>query len=176
MMALAIVLTGCNTVDFDAMIGRFGTPYTEPSGEGLARLRVITEGTTRLIPNSDCVDWHLPGAGSIASRNTALLNDKTFNDRSLGMPLNGKGKGSSEVYVAGGKSLVLASTEGNKYIDITFTPESGVDYEFRPICTWNNCIATLSRLIVAPETNSITTTPVPFTKATFCWKKHAGTK
>jgi hypothetical protein len=173
-LVFAAFCASCASMDaLDAATGRFGTPYTEPKGGHVARLRAMTHGTIRLVPNSNCVDWTKPGAGSIGSRNSGLLNDKTFNDRRLGIPTDVPQQAASEVYIAAEQPLVLASTEGNQYIYISFTPAPGADYEFKPFCGRNKCSATLSRVVASGPGSSIVLTPVPFHRVDTCKRSNA---
>lgn len=113
----------------------FTTAYTEPPNPTSSRLRVITNQTVRLVPGSTCIDWALPDVGMVNSRSFAVANDRTFNDRVLGMPGNNGIKNSSEVYIEPGKpiTLVYAGTPANGryqcFTSVYFLPEAGADYE-----------------------------------------------
>lgn len=162
------VLAGCGTSIVSKLDKGFMTPYLEPATGQLARLRSITGGTIRLIPNSACMNWSIPGAGIVNSRNFAMANDKSFNDRSLGMPTVTPQKNSSEVYVSANQDLTLAATEPQLYITISFRPEPNSDYEFKPVCDRRSCIATLSRLKTGTDGSPTIADPVPFKVATQC--------
>jgi hypothetical protein len=121
---------GCSTM---GALKSFTTAYHEPQNPTTSRLRVITDQVVRLVPGSTCINWDLPGAGSVNSRSLAPLNDKTFNDKRLGIP-GGEGvKNSAEVYVQPNTPLtvVYSGADGRHQClySTYFVPEAGADYE-----------------------------------------------
>ncbi|AZE89551.1 hypothetical protein C4J97_2852 [Pseudomonas orientalis] len=127
-----LILAGCSTMD---NLKSFTTAYKEPPNPTSSRLRVITNQTVRLVPGSTCVDWALPGVGMVNSRTFAIANDRTFNDRMLGIPGGDGVKNSSEVYIEPGKPITLvyagtpASGRYQCFTSVHFLPEDGADYE-----------------------------------------------
>ncbi|QXI46683.1 MULTISPECIES: hypothetical protein [Pseudomonas] len=127
-----LMLSGCSTV---ANLKSFTTAYQEPSAATSSRLRVITDQTVRLVPDSTCVDWSVPGAGIVNSRSLAVANNRKFNDRMLGVPGGDRVKNSSEVYIKPGSPIVLvyagvpSSRRYQCFTSLYFIPEAGADYE-----------------------------------------------
>ncbi|MBV4491604.1 hypothetical protein [Pseudomonas oryzicola] len=127
-----LMLSGCSTM---ANLKSFTTAYHEPSATTSSRLRVITDQTVRLVPNSTCVDWSLPGAGIVNSRSLAVANSRKFNDRILGVPDGDQVENSSEVYIQPGSPIVLvyagepSSRRYQCFTSLYFIPEAGADYE-----------------------------------------------
>ena len=155
-------LIGC------AAIQSWSRPYQEPLGDGLARLRVIINGTARLIPNSNCIAWDKPGTGSIASRVFALANDRTYNDRKLGIPADHELINASEVYLQPNEPFVLLTTQGNQYLNVTFVPIPNSDYEFYLDCSGRNCYGVLENISMTDGESTLKRIPVKYVRAETC--------
>ena len=55
-----LYLSGCGNIQ---AVRSFSTPYEQPASGDRARIRIISfDGMVRAVPNSDCIDWRLPGA------------------------------------------------------------------------------------------------------------------
>lgn len=146
----------------------FTTAYNEPPSPTSSRLRVINNQTVRLVPGSTCIDWGLPGVGMVNSRSFAIANDRTFNDRRLGMPGGDGVKNSSKVYIEPGKpiTLVYAGTNGRCecFTSVHFLPEVGADYESNS----GMCYVTIEKITKNEGSEEITRTTVDGRKAKIC--------
>lgn len=124
---VAAALAGCSSV---------GTQFSkmdEPSGGERARVRVAANMLVKGVPESSCIDWRKPGAGTIFG---GIVGSKGYRGRSLGMPDPNHlaGKRSGEFYVAGGRpfSVALINTPESRMkcnIAVTFVPQAGRDYQ-----------------------------------------------
>lgn len=136
----AALLAGCGNIQ---TVKSFSTAYQEPSSGERARIRIVSDGMVRAVPNSACVDWRVPNAGVMVSSKKGFADQ---NNRSLNMPgeplaLGGEGSTVvSEFYVPANEPLTLAylsngHTNNGKQVQCrvnkTFTPQSGKDYEAR---------------------------------------------
>ncbi len=142
----ALTVTGCGNLQ---NVKSFSTPYEQPISGERARIRVVADGMVRAVPQSDCEDWRLPGAGVMVAARKGFADQ---NGRSLGMPgadtVPADGRVVSEFYVPAGKPLMLSYMSNGRsnglqaeqcFIRKSFTPVAGQDYEasFRhsgPLC------------------------------------------
>ena len=122
-----LALAGC------ASIGTQFTKMAEPESGSRARVRIAANMLVRGMPESACVDWRKPGAGTVFG---GIVGSSGYRGRSLDMPNpNGKaGHGSGEMYVRGGAPVtyVLSNTPESIMlcdIAVTFTPQENRDYE-----------------------------------------------
>ncbi|MFL1387360.1 hypothetical protein ACI77F_06755 [Pseudomonas tritici] len=166
LMLLSIPLfSGCSTV---TGLKSYTTAYNEPQPATSSRLRVITDQTVRLVPNSQCIDWHLPDSGIVNSRSLAPLNNHKFNDRNLGIPGGSGVQNSAEVYVSPNTPITLVYAGATrKYQCITglyFVPEPGADYESRsePCGIW------ISKIVKNGTTGAVSREPVTSYTAKAC--------
>ena len=161
------MLSGCSTMD---NLKSFTTAYKEPPSPTSSRLRVITNQTVRLVPGSTCIDWALPGVGMVNSRSFAIANDRTFNDRMLGIPDGDGVKNSSEVYIEPGKpiTLVYAGTPANGryqcFTSVHFLPEVGADYESNS----GLCYITIEKITKNKDSGEISRATVGGREAKVC--------
>lgn len=131
-----VLLTACGNIQ---TVKSFSKQYQEPSTGSRARIRVVSDGMVRAVPNSACVDWRLEGSGVIVTPAKGFAN---MNDRRLGMPPSPAQKlasestsfAISELYVQAGKPLVLdylgQGAGGYQcFIRRSFVPADGQDYE-----------------------------------------------
>jgi hypothetical protein len=136
-----LLLSACGNIQ---NVISFSTPYQQPTSGETAKLRVVSfGGMVRAIPNSDCIDWRLPGAGVMVVTRKGFAN---VNDQNLGMPAGMfpelktemEKVAISEFYVPAGKPLVLyylshsESVWGQNYqcfVPKVFTPVAGENYE-----------------------------------------------
>ncbi|AZF16393.1 hypothetical protein [Pseudomonas sp. R3-18-08] len=162
-----LMLSGCSTID---NLKSFTTAYIEPPSPTSSRLRVITNQTVRLVPGSTCVDWELPGVGMVNSRSFAIANDRTFNDRMLGIPGSDGIKNSSEVYIEPGKPITLvyagtpASGRYQCFTSVHFLPEAGADYESNS----GLCYITIEKITKNEDSGEISRTAVGGREAKVC--------
>lgn len=162
-----LALSGCSTIN---NLKSFTTPYHEPPSPTSSRLRVITNQTVRLVPGSTCIDWKLPGVGMVNSRTFAVANDRTFNDRMLGIPGSNGVQNSSEVYIEPGKpiTLVYAGTSANGrdqcFTSVNFVPEAGADYESHSML----CHITVEKIIRTGDSGEISRTTAGGREAKVC--------
>lgn len=165
--SLFIMLSACSTMDG---LKSFATAYHEPPNPTSSRLRVITNQTVRLVPDSTCIDWSLPGVGMVNSRALALANDRKFNDRVLGMPGGDGAKNSSEVYVYPDKPIILAYSgvsPNQRYQCFTavyFIPEAGADYESNS----EMCHISVEKIIKSEGSGEISREAVAHSEAKIC--------
>lgn len=54
--------------------------YVPPQGGETARIRLLTDGLIRTVPERDCLNWNVPGAGGevMASAKTSAFPDRSF--------------------------------------------------------------------------------------------------
>lgn len=126
-LILSIGLTACAAVGT-----QFAKMEEAQSGER-ARVRVAANMLVKAVPESSCLDWSKPGAGTIFG---GIVGSSGYRNRTIGMPNpNGlKGRNSGEFYVSGGKPFAfqLTNTPESRMrcgIDATFVPQAGHDYE-----------------------------------------------
>ena len=127
MAAVCAGLGACSSV---------GTQFSkmdEPAAGERARVRVAANMLVKGVPESACVDWRKPGAGTIFG---GIVGSSGYRGRSIGMPDPNQltGRHSGEFYAAGGKPLTvsLINTPESRMrctISITFVPQTGRDYE-----------------------------------------------
>jgi hypothetical protein len=159
------LFSGCSTLD---SLKSFTTAYKEPQNPTTSRLRVITDQVVRLIPDTRCVNWDLPGAGMVNARSAAPLNDKTFNDKRLEIPGAEAGKNSAEVYVQSDKPLTVVYTGSARryecFYSVYFVPEAGADYE----ATSALCTIAIHKIVKNAATGEVSREPVKNDQAKVC--------
>lgn len=159
------LFSGCSTLD---SLKSFTTAYQEPQNPTTSRLRVITDQVVRLIPDTRCVNWDLPGAGTVNSRSSAPLNDKTFNDKRLGIAGGEDAKNSAEVYVQPNTPLtVVYSGTARRYqcfYSVYFVPQAGADYE----ATSELCTIAIHKIVKNGTTGEVSREPVKSDQAKVC--------
>ena len=109
-LVLAIVsLPGCGSI---SAVKSFWTTYQAPESGPRAKIRVLTTGMVRAVPESSCVDWRKPGAGVMVSAQKVYSN---LNGQSLDMqkrrggyilPVDGEIQ-MSELYISAKGPLTL---------------------------------------------------------------------
>lgn len=122
-----LLFSGCSS---------FSTQFSklkEPISGDMARVRVHANMLVKGIPNSDCVDWSKPGAGTIFG---GLVGSSGYVGRSLDMPNPHflPRKSSAEFFVTADEPVVFTllntpESRMNCSISVTFTPEKDRDYE-----------------------------------------------
>ncbi|GGP26045.1 hypothetical protein [Silvimonas amylolytica] len=133
----SLTLGACSNLSSPAYLTR---AYSEPDAGPRARLRVVTNGVVRLIPDADCHDESKGVGGIVANDFTTFLTDSHLNNQKLGMPsgITEAHEMTSEVYVQAGKPINIDFMSqanaggGNVWLcasDWTFVPEEGKDYE-----------------------------------------------
>lgn len=138
LLCLTTLLAACG------MSRSLSQPYAEPVGGETSRIRVITNGQVRFIPEQACVDWKRPDVGMVASTSHHVGVIPHLNGRSLGLQppadkvLLDKGYATSEVLIRAGKPLTLyfdiEEYSGSwKYwcepMAVSFIPVAGETYE-----------------------------------------------
>lgn len=182
----AVLLAGCGNIQ---TVKSFSTPYKEPDGGERARIRVVSDGMVRAVPQSACVNWRLPSAGVMVASIKGFADQ---NNKSLGMPANTVAAAPhdaptvvGEFYVPANKPLALAYlsnsgriTFGAHYqcqVNKTFVPQAGKDYEARFIHTLQrsllsakeSCVVEVTEL--APEgAEGVRPEPVELRNARLC--------
>ena len=170
----ALTLSGCGNIQ---TVKSFSTPYEAPTTGERARIRIVADGMVRAVPQSDCEDWRLPGAGVMVSAQKGFADQ---NGRSLNMPgadkVQADGRVVSEFYVPAGKPLMLSYISNGRsnglkseqcFARKSFVPVAGEDYEasFRhsgPLCLTS--VTTLE----AQSGTAARSRPVPLAEAKFC--------
>lgn len=79
LILIGLLLAGCGTV---SSVSR---PYTEPADGATAKVRVVTNGAVRFIPNRACTDFDAPGTGLVASAEKYIGKSPTHNGQQLGI-------------------------------------------------------------------------------------------
>ncbi|SUO97075.1 hypothetical protein [Suttonella ornithocola] len=121
-------LTAC------ADIGTQFTQMSEPNNGERARMRVTANMLVKGIPDSSCINWSKPGAGTIFG---GIVGSSGYRGRSLGMPNPNNialGRHSGEFYLTANQpfTVVLLNTPDSRQkcqIGLTFTPEPQHDYD-----------------------------------------------
>lgn len=133
--ALAVMLCACGNIQ---TVKSFSTPYQEPLTGARARIRVVSDGMVRAVPNSDCVDWRIAGAGVMVSAMKGFAN---LNDRKLDMPASaaqalvvGSHFAVSELQIPAGKPVTLdylsqGAAGYQCFVRRSFVPMDGRNYE-----------------------------------------------
>lgn len=166
LVSVFLFLTACSTLvpGFKS----FTVPYIEPEGGTTTRVQVITDEIVKLMPDRSCIDWNAPGTGIVAARSFGPGNDKTLNDRKLGMPSNGDIKKVSEVYVKSGAPLVIIYNAGGCEIAATFISEPNTDYQILSGINRGSCTMALSKIARDNSTGKVVYLPVKLEKAKRC--------
>lgn len=147
-VSMAILLAGCGNI---AVVKSFSTKFESPVDGETANLRVISNGMVRGVPNSECVNWYLPGAGVMVAADGFAHR----NSESLGMPDSKwtvtstiKNVHATELRVPAGKPLVLSflGPGGGDYYsrwqcgsNDVFVPKPGHNYEYIKIEDGRTC-------------------------------------
>lgn len=127
---LLLSLGGCGQV---ANVRSLSTGYVPPQGGETARIRLLTDGLVRAVPERDCLDWNVPGAGVMASAKPGFPD---HNGENLGIPgpiFSWAGAVSSELVVPANKPIAFHYLGRLQYSrqcakTMTFVPRPGVDY------------------------------------------------
>ncbi|MEE8876705.1 hypothetical protein [Pseudomonas helleri] len=127
---LLLSLGGCGQV---ANVRSLSTGYVPPQGGETARIRLLTDGLVRAVPERDCLDWNVPGAGVMASTKPGFPD---HNGENLGIPgpiFSWAGAVSSELVVPANKPIAFHYLGRLQYSrqcakTMTFVPRPGVDY------------------------------------------------
>lgn len=142
------LLAGCGNI---ANVRSFSTAYSEPASGPMAKIRIISNGMVRAVPNSQCIDWRLPGAGVMVVNKTGFAK---VTQQDLGMQktdmtraaLQRPRVASTELAIQAGKPIVLhfmgmgttsMSGAGANFTTTrvacnkaySFVPEAGKEYE-----------------------------------------------
>ena len=184
----AVLLAGCGNLQ---TVKSFSTPYKEPEGGERARIRVVSDGMVRAVPQSACVNWRLPNAGVMVADIKGFADQ---NNKSLGMPANTAAVPRhdaptvvGEFYVPANQPLALAYLSnggrikfGAHYqckVNKTFVPQAGKDYEARFIhvlersllSAKESCVAVVTEL-VSEGVEGLSPEPVELRDARLCRK------
>ncbi|WP_300719617.1 hypothetical protein [Pseudomonas sp.] len=127
---LLLSLGGCGQV---ANVRSLSTGYVPPQGGETALIRLLTDGLVRAVPERDCLDWNVPGAGVMASAKPGFPD---HNGENLGIPgpiFSWAGAVSSELVVPANKPIAFHYLGRLQYSrqcakTMTFVPRPGVDY------------------------------------------------
>lgn len=143
-ISLLAALTGCGAL---TDVRSFSTPYSTPAGGDTVRLRVISDGMVRGVPNSNCINFRLPGAGVMVAQRDGYANR---NGETLGMaPVERYSDATvmSELQVPAGQPIAFHYIGNRCYNMISFVPEAGMDYELDAAGRYK-CGVTLKRMLV----------------------------
>lgn len=170
----AALLAGCGNI---ANVRSFSTAYSEPVSGPMAKIRIISNGMVRAVPNSQCIDWRLPGAGVMVVNRAGFAK---VTQQDLGMQktertrlsLQRPGVASSELAIQAGKPIVLhfmgMGTTTMRGSGSTFTttrvacnkgysfvPEAGKEYEANFIENGSICSIQMGDLAAKHAVNAI---------------------
>ncbi|MBZ6457368.1 hypothetical protein K7402_26305 [Pseudomonas fluorescens group sp.] len=126
-------------------------------------MRVMSDGMVRAVPNSNCINFRLPGAGVM------VVNRDGYADRngeSLGMAPVERGSEAtvmSELRVPAGQPIAFHYIGNRCYNMFTFVPEAGMDYELDATGRYK-CGVTLKRMLVGKTEG----TRVPLGESKLC--------
>ncbi len=175
LVALAVItLSACGNIQ---TVKSFSTKYQQPTLGELAKIRVVSkDGMVRAVPNSDCVDWRLPGAGVMVSSKKGFAQ---VNDQKLEMPAGNfsainsttDANAISELYIPAGKPLVLYYlSQGNAryqcFVQKSFIPASGENYE--AVFTQENSMCRFGIYRLKPEGGIDNTKNIKLSDSQFC--------
>lgn len=168
-VVVVVTLAGCGNI---AVVKSFSTKFESPAEGKTANLRVITNGMVRGVPNSECIDWYLPGAGVIAARDG--FAHRNYED--LGMPdskwtaaVSKSNFYNTEVRVPAGEPLSLSFIGNGRvsayareqcFVSRSFTPQPGHNYELVMIENGSSCQSRLVDFIDATQ-ETVVKTEVP---------------
>ncbi|MBH5329730.1 hypothetical protein H9Q10_08620 [Eikenella sp. S3360] len=128
LLPLLLALGACSSV------GTQFAKMSEPESGERARVRVVANMLVKGVPESDCLDWRKPGAGTIFG---GMVGSSGYRGRSLNMPdphnVSGSRR-SAEFYVRAGKPLTLQllntpDSWQTCSLAISFVPQAGHNYE-----------------------------------------------
>lgn len=132
---VTIGLAGCGSM---ASMSR---TYVEPTEGPTAKIRVVSNGSVRFMPNRNCVDWDSPDVGTVVSDATFFGKSPTHNGKKMGMQgdkPNANGYVSAEVLVRADTPLTMyfrsdkASGDWRYWCEpmsVAFIPLAGEEYE-----------------------------------------------
>lgn len=178
LMLSLISLSACGNIQ---TVKSFSTQYQEPQTGPRAKLRVVAYGgMVRAVPNSDCVDWRLPGAGVMVASDSGFAH---VNSRKLDMPpgrMSGVPTASgvvavSELYVPAGVPLVLdflsggAKSAGSHYqcfVRKAFTPSANENYE--AVFTQDASVCRFGVMKISHDAGNADTQGVDLRETKFC--------
>lgn len=156
---LSGILAGCGNI---ATVRSFSTPYAEPVGGDIARIRIISNGMVRAVPGKTCVDWRSPGAGVMVSAQKGFAD---LNGRDLQMPKDLSGSiiipkqskiERSELRISANTPIVLNFisqgyvSAGNKYAchgSLSFVAKAGANYEALFLEQGSQCLSEIRELL-----------------------------
>ena len=152
LVGFVVLLTGCGQI---SSVRSFSTAYSTPEPGDKVKLRVITFGMVRGIPNSDCVDFRLPGAGvmvvgrdGFANRNGERL------DMALEDDVNAPGV-RSELLITAGQPIAFHYIGQQCYNMFSFLPQIGVEYELEATSAYKCSVSLRQRVVGEAKTSSV---------------------
>lgn len=154
-------LAGCGNI---AAVRSFSTAYQAPADGERAKIRIVSNGMVRGVPDSSCVDWRKAGAGVMVVSQKGFANQ---NNQNLSMPPNKAGykliKGQnialSELYIPASKPFTLSflstgyfsgTTKYSCQKSISFVPEAGKNYEAISMEYGRDCLLQVSEASSSP--------------------------
>lgn len=159
-LTLIAALTGCGAL---TDVRSFSTPYASPTQGETVRVRVVSDGMVRGVPNSSCINFRLPGAGVMVAKRDGYADR---NGETLGMaPIERYSDATvmSELLVPAGHPIAFHYIGDRCYNMFSFVPEVGMDYELDAASRYK-CGVTLKRMLVG----EIEGTLVPLEKSKLC--------
>ncbi|HXU94292.1 MAG TPA: hypothetical protein VFP33_11625 [Gallionella sp.] len=181
LMPLALMLGACSSFadlasKIDPTVKSASVAYKEPDGNTGTRLRVVSSGIAKLIPDRACDDWLAPGGGVVVSHVFGLGIDNSLNNKKIGIPKDGEIKNSSEVYIRPKQPIVIAydvsETLGTKTWRCIatgyFIPEENTDYQALTGGTGQRCFINLSKIAIDKTSNAVTYIPVKLEESKDC--------
>ena len=165
---LLLSLGGCGQV---ANVRSLSTGYVPPQDGETARIRLLTDGLVRAVPERDCLDWNVPGAGVMASAKPGFPD---HNGENLGIPgpiFSWAGAVSSELVVPANKPIAFHYLGRLQYSrqcarTMTFVPRPGVDYMVQATMS-ANCSFQLDELEAGGK-QWVMAQPQPAEKVSMC--------
>lgn len=142
LLGLTLALGGCT---FVSTLKATTVSYRVPADAGdTALIRIVSQGSVRGVPYSDCIDWRKPGSGVMVKPHRGIANPKF---RSLGIPMSAEtdrmrrqeGFGANELKLPANRpfALMFYNSEPGQLENfravceqsVSFVPEAGATYQ-----------------------------------------------
>ncbi|MCH5499360.1 hypothetical protein L6218_13375 [Pseudomonas syringae pv. syringae] len=152
LVGFMVLLTGCGQI---SSVRSFSTAYSTPELGDKVKLRVITFGMVRGIPNSDCVDFRLPGAGVMVVGRDGFANR---NGERLDMALKDDGNAPgvrSELLITAGQPIAFHYIGQQCYNMFSFVPQIGVEYQLEATSAYKCSVSLRQRVVGEAKTSSV---------------------
>ena len=152
LVGFVALLTGCGQI---SSVRSFSTAYSTPEAGDKVKLRVITFGLVRGIPNSDCIDFRLPGAGVMVVGRDGYANR---NGERLDMALEDDSRMPgvrSELLIAAGQPIAFHYIGQQCYNMFSFIPQAGAEYQLEATSAYKCSVSLRQRVVGETKISSV---------------------